>query len=156
MEDSWEMVDKGEGSTENVTAKAEEDKDKSNAIDQTQDDVDDIVLVDPTEGEQLDAMDQLETVTPVPEDRLEEVTPVVEDRFASQRIVATKEKQVSTEKETSQKKAVVYADQTSKRVTTKPDLKDKLIKDHLTSVTSQGTDLPVKPTEARNNSQICY
>ena len=111
MEDSWEMVDKGEGSTENVTAKAEEDKDKPNAIDQTQDDVDDIVLVDPTEGEQLDTMDQLETVTPVPEDHLEEITPVVKDLFASQRMVAVKERQaVSAEKETKQKKSVDHAD----------------------------------------------
>ena len=149
MEDSWEMVDKGEGSTENVTAKAEEDKYKPNSIDQTQDDVDDIVLVDPTEGEQLDAMDQLETFTPVPEDHIEEITPVVKDRITSQRIDATKEKQaVSAEKETNQKKAVDYADQMSKRVTTKPEkLKDTLIKDHLTSVTSPGTDIPVKPTE---------
>ena len=148
MEDSWEMVDKGEGSTENVTAKAEEDKDKPNAIDQTQDDVDDIVLVDPTEGEQLDAMDQLETVTPVPEDRLEEITPVVKDLFASQRMVAAKERQaVSAEKETKQKKSVDHADQMSNRVTTKPDLKDKLIKDHLASVTYPGTDLPVQPME---------
>ena len=138
MEDSWEMIDKGEGSTENVTAKTEEDKDKSNAIDQTQDDVDDIVLVDPTDGEQLDAMDQLETVTPVPEDHLEEITPV-----------ATKEEQaVSTEKETNQKKAASYADQMRNRVATKPEkLEDNLIKDHLASVTSPGTDLPVKSME---------
>ena len=148
MEDSWEMVDKGEGSTENVTAKAEEDKDKPNAIDQTQDDVDDIVLVDPTEGEQLDAMDQLETVTPVPEDHLEEITPIVKDLFASQRMVAAKERQaVSAENETKQKKSVDHADQMSNRVTTKPDLKDKLIKDHLASVTYPGTDLPVQPME---------
>ena len=150
MEDSWEMVDKGEGSTENVTAKAEEDKDKPHAIDQTQDDVDDIVLVDSTKGEQLDAMDQLETVTPVPEDHLETITPVVEDRIATQQIVATKEKQgqgVSAEKETDLKKTVDSADQMSNRVTTKPDLKEKFIKDHFESMTSQGADLPVNPME---------
>ena len=149
MEDSWEMVDKGESSAENVTAKVEEDKDKSNAIDQTQDDVDDIVLVDPTEGEQLEAMDQLETVTPVPEDHFEEITPVLEDHSASQRLFATKEKQaLSIEKDTDGKKTVDYANQMSNRITTtKPDLKDRLIKDHLASVTSPGTDLPIKPAE---------
>ena len=151
MEDSWEMVDKGDSSTQNVTAKDDGDKDKPNVVDQTQDDVDDIVLVDPTEGEQLEAVDKLETVTPVPEDHLEEITPVLEeDRSASQRLVATKEKpDVSVEKETDQKKTVDYADQTSNRVTTtKPDLKEKLIKDHLASVTSPATGLPIKPTES--------
>ena len=99
MEDSWEMVDKGESSTENAASTNDEDKEKPDVqvvIDQSQDDIDDIVMVDSKEEERLLlAKEQKETITPVPEDHHEQVTPVVEGHLSSVAIASQDEHTVT-------------------------------------------------------------
>ena len=83
MDESWEMVDKGESSAENVTSK--ENKGRTEVIDQTHDDIDDIVMVNPEQGEQLRARSQIETA--IHSDHHEEVIPAIEDHFMSETIL---------------------------------------------------------------------
>ncbi len=79
MEDSWEMVEKGEGSAENVVTAGEDDASRDEVIHQPEDDISDAVMVDPENGGKAQGKGQDEEAPPEGADGEMEVTPGTKD-----------------------------------------------------------------------------